>query len=91
MIQTAETARSRSQPLKPRTPTIQTTLILIASMAERALSRIRRMALFGSAISHSMVAVKVMGLSGSDGQIKGRGKKVRRQTVSGLMGELENE
>jgi RHS repeat-associated protein len=51
----------------------------------------QRMVRFGSVIHQIMVAERGMGLSGSGGQIKGRGKKVRSQTVSGLMGELENE
>jgi len=38
-----------------------------------------------------MEAGKVTAISGSDGQIKGRGKDVINQTVFGLMGGLENE
>jgi hypothetical protein len=81
----------RSLLLRPRTQIILITLILTASMVGKVLGKIRRMAQFGSEINHSMAAVTVMVISGSDGQIKGRGKKVRSQAVSGLMGGLENE
>jgi hypothetical protein len=70
----------RSLLLRLHTRIILTTLILTASMVGKVPSKIRRMAQFGKEINHSMAAVTVMVISGSDGQIKGHGREVISQT-----------